>query len=107
MRVSFSPIRWDADLHLYKSGDTLTINGDVLDFSDLPNGGEYPPTSIDNPFVIGGVSRLDGVIHITVLLPYSNPDAPAEVIFPKPIEVTTDGDIVLPAGRTVEVDDAD
>lgn len=106
MIISFSPIRYDADLVLSKNGDTLTINGDPLDFSDLPDGGEYPREAIDNEFVVGGVKRFDGVIHVTVLLPYSNPDAPAEVTFPEPIEVTTDGDIRLPEGRTVEVDDA-
>lgn len=102
MIISFSPIRYDADLVISRSGDTLTINGDQLDFSDLPEGGEYPREAIDNEFVVGGVERLDGVIHITVMLPYSNPDAPREVTFPDPITVTSDGIIALPEGRTVE-----
>ncbi|PWL18814.1 hypothetical protein DKP76_07050 [Falsochrobactrum shanghaiense] len=106
MIISFSPIRCDADLVISKSGDTLTINGDPLDFSDLPEGGEYPREAIDNEFVVGGIKRLDGVIHITVMLPYSNPDAPTAVTFPDPITVTGDGVIALPEGRTVEIDDA-
>ena len=106
-KISFSPQNSTADLTLVKQGDTLTINGDVLDFSALPEGGEYPPEAIDNEFVIGGVKRADGEIHITILLPYSNPDAPLSVTFPDPITVTADGPVTLPEGRIAEVEHAD
>jgi len=101
MKITFSPIRSDADLTLFKTGDALTINGDVLDFSDLPDDGDYPAEAIENPVVIGGVKRVDGEVQIAVLLPYSNPNPPRAVAFPDPITVTADGVVTLPEGRDV------
>ncbi|MCO7729119.1 hypothetical protein NJB93_21485 [Brucella intermedia] len=106
-KISFSPQRSNLGLTLAKQGDTLTVNGDPLDFSALPEGGEYPAEAIENDTVIGGVKRVDGVIHVAILLPYSNPDAPLSVTFPKPITVTADGPITLPEGRIAEVEHAD
>ncbi|WP_247996682.1 hypothetical protein [Brucella tritici] len=98
-KISLCPQYSIADLTLAKQGDILTINGDVLDFSALPEGGEYPPEAIDNDFVVGGVKRMDGDVHIAVLLPYSNPNPPRAVVFPDPVTVTADGVIALPEGR--------
>ncbi len=106
MIIYFSPIRSDRDLGLSKSGDILTVNGDILDFSDLPEGGEYPPEAIENDFITGGVKRIDGEIHITIMLPYRNPNAPQSVTFPEPLSVTLDGEIALPEGRNAEVEHA-
>ncbi|WP_176038777.1 hypothetical protein [Brucella tritici] len=106
MIIYFSPIRSDRDLGLSKSSDILTVNGDILDFSDLPEGGEYPPEAIENDFIVGGVKRIDGEIHITIMLPYRNPTAPRSVTFPDPVFVSVDGDIALPQGRNVEVEHA-
>lgn len=97
--ISFTPQLSDADLTLSKQGDIFIINGDELDLSNLPEGGEYPAEAIENDFVVGGVKRVDGEIHITILLPYSNPDAPRSVTFPDPITVTVDGPVELPEGR--------
>lgn len=97
--ISLSPQYSDAKLSIKKTGEALTINGDLLDFSDLPEGGEYPTEAVENSFVIGGVKRLNGDIHITVLMPFSNPDAPISVTFPEPLLVTSDGDVALPEGR--------
>lgn len=98
-KITLSPQYSDANLTLSKQGDVFIINGDELDFSALPDGGELPPEAIDNESVIGGVKRVDGEIHITILLPYSNPNAPQSVTFPEPILVTEDGPIALPEGR--------
>lgn len=99
MIITFSPIRSDAELVLSKSGEVLTVNGDVFDFSDLPDGGEYPAEALENDMIVGGVKRVVGVIHIAVILPYSNPEPPTAVAFPDPITVTADGVITLPDGR--------
>jgi len=107
MRISFSPQYSDDELTLVKSGETLTINGDALDFSDLPEGGEYPAEAIDHEFVIGGVQRIDGVIHITVRMPYTNPEPPQSVAFPVPMIVSQDGPITLPESRHVAEEETD
>lgn len=106
MIIYLSPIRSDRDLSLSKSGDILTVNGDILDFSDLPEGGEYPPEAIENDFIVGGVKRIDGEIHITIMLPYSNPKAPQSITFPDPIFVSVDGEIALPEARNTEAEHA-
>lgn len=99
MMIFLKPQFASGTLNISKQGDSLTINGDVLDFTDLPEGGEYPPEAIDNDFVVGGVKRVDGDVHIAVLLPYSNPNPPRAVAFPDPVTVTADGVIALPEGR--------
>ncbi|MBA8846279.1 hypothetical protein FHW02_004369 [Ochrobactrum sp. RH1CCR137] len=106
MRIFLSPQRSDTELTLSAHGDVLIINGDALDFSDLPDGGEYPPEAIDNPFVVGTVTRVNGEIQITVLMPYSNPNPPQTVSFPAPIVVSKNGPIDLPDGRSLEENDA-
>jgi len=98
-KITFSPQYSFAEPMLEKQGDALIVNGVTLDFSNFPEGGELPPEAIDNPFIVGGVERKDGVIHMTILLPYSNPNAPQSVTFPEPILITEDGPIALPEGR--------
>lgn len=106
IKIVFSPQRSDTRLNIYKNGDVLTLNGDALDFSDLPDGGEYPPEAIDNPFVIGGVSRMNGIIRLTIILPYSNPTPPEYVSFPEAVVLDYDGEIHLPDGCHLEQADA-
>lgn len=98
MRIFLSPQRSDREISLSAHGDVLIINGDALDFSDLPDGGEYPPEAIDNPFILGSVTRIEGEIQITVLMPYSNPNPPHTVAFPAPVVVSNNGPIDLPEG---------
>ncbi|MFS2326344.1 hypothetical protein U2P60_13175 [Brucella sp. H1_1004] len=86
-KITFSPQVSEEHLLLSKAGDVLIINGDALDFSELPEGGEYPAEAIENDFIIGGVTRNGGEIKVTVLLPYQNPDAPTSLTYPVPISV--------------------
>lgn len=107
MIIHFSPAMSDGSITLSKNGDVLTVNGDALDFSDLPEGGEYPAEAIDNEFIVGEVKRVNGKVHITVLLPYSNPNPPRLVAFPTPLLVGQDGAIALPECRDAEIENAD
>ncbi len=111
-KISFSPQYSTAVLSIEKRGGVLIVNGDELDFSDLPDGGDYPAEAIENPMVVGGVKRVDGEVHIAVLLPYSKPNPPRSVAFPDTLTVASDGEITLPEGRIApsqneqETDDA-
>lgn len=96
MNISFSPQYSDAKLELLVDGDKLIINGDILDFSDLPDGARYPAEAIDNDMISGGVSRINGEIHITVILPYNLSNPPRSVTFPEPITVSVNGRVALP-----------
>ena len=95
MLIKFSPQRRNDNLTLSKQGDLLTINGVSYDFSPIPDGGTLPKEAIDCEFVCGDVERINGEIHISLILPHG-PNPSHEVAFPAPITVVDDGEVVLP-----------
>jgi hypothetical protein len=95
MLINLSPTRSDKILSISKSGDILTINGIPYDFSQLPNGATLPREAINCEFIISDVSRINGEIELTILLPHGA-NASHEARFPEPITMTTDGQVVLP-----------
>lgn len=84
-KITLSPQFSDSILILSKSGDALTINGVQYDFSTLNDGDEIPDEAIDNPNIIGSIAKVNGVINITVIMPYSDENAPDSVRFPEPL----------------------
>ncbi|TWI94641.1 hypothetical protein IQ03_03997 [Gemmobacter caeni] len=102
MKISFSPFRSDAALTLSRQGDVLTIDGADLDFGPLPEGAVLPCEAVNCDWLASEVTRIDGVIHLTLLLPHGPIPWPAPleahaVTHPEPILVTTDGSILLPS----------
>jgi len=95
MIVSLSPIVHDADLTVSRHGDVLTINGDTVDLSGIPDGATLPAGAIDNDWVVGPVERIGGVLHVTLLLPHGDFPSPA-VAWPTPITLTGNGPVALP-----------
>ena len=95
MIITFSPQRRDDTLVAIRNGDALTINGDVLDFSALADGDMLPNAEIDNEWVSGDVERIDGHLHICLLLPHG-PNPSETVAFPEPIENPHDGVLAIP-----------
>lgn len=95
MRISLSPQRRDDTLAVSKAGDVLTINGAVVDLSTLPEGAALPAEAIENEFVVGEVTRIDGELQIALILPHG-PDPSAAVAFPEPIIDPPDGALELP-----------
>jgi hypothetical protein len=76
-------------------GDLITINGEPIDFTQLPEGATLPAEAIGSDHFVGPVERIDGVLRLTLRLPHgANPSQ--SVAFPEPIEVTQDGPITLP-----------
>lgn len=102
MRISFAPQRRDDTLTLEKtSGDRLRINGELFNFNPLPDGGTIPEGEIPCDWIIGPVERIDGEVHVTVVLPHGI--SPAQnVAFPEPIVVNEDGPITLPGDDDVD-----
>lgn len=94
MKITFHPQRRDEELHLAKSGETLFINGEAFDFSDVPEGGLLPASAIKSPFIGGPVTRKDGVIDVHILMPHS---AKANDVcrLSRRVLVTRDGEIKL------------
>ena len=95
MYITLIPQRRDDTLTASVSGDTITLNGQALDFGPLPDGATLPRAAIACEWVAGDVQRVEGVLHIPLILPHG-PDASEAARFPQPIIVTRDGTLELP-----------
>lgn len=100
MKIILYPQRRDDELTLSLQGERLTVSGDVLDLSTIPDGATVPMEAIDNPFIAGPIERIDGELRISLLLPRSTPfgvfDETGKMRPPLEVTVTQDGDISLP-----------
>lgn len=77
------------------SGDVLTLNNEVFDFTDLPEGAVLPRTAINSEWMVGDVRRTAGSVNVGFIFPIAI-DASESARFPKPINVTQDGSVELP-----------
>jgi hypothetical protein len=105
MILNFKPKKRPAPLVLSRSGDTITVNGETFDFSPLPDGATLPREAIGSDWFVGPVERIDGVLHVTLMLPFA-PGAPEETRFPAPITLTGDGPVSLPPFSAEEAENA-
>ena len=96
MNITLTPQRRDDTLTVIKSGETLTINGTAFDFSVIPDGATLPAGAVSCPYLTGNVKRINGVLHLTLLLP-TGPNASHAANFPAPIINPADGALELPA----------
>lgn len=95
MQINLSPVRMDETLDVSKAGDKIVINGQLFDFTQLPEGATLPAEAIDSEHFVGPVERINGELHLTLRLPHG-PNPSQAVAFPEPIHVTEDGPIELP-----------
>ena len=96
MIVNMSPVRCDEPLpDVIYSKDSLTINGQAFDFGPLPEGAILPAAAVESHWIVGRVERIDGEIHLTLILPHG-PNPSNAVAFPEPIRVTKAGVVKLP-----------
>jgi hypothetical protein len=95
MKINLSPQRRDDTLTVTKQGDTLIINGTEYDFSVIPDGATLPKEATDCAWLASDIDRIDGVLHLTLLLPYGK-DASQAARFPQPIINPVDGTLELP-----------
>lgn len=103
MIIKLSPLRDDKSLSVNVTGDAITINGEVFDFTQLPDGATLPVKSIKSGYFAGPVERINGQLYITLYLPHgANP--PRHVAFPETIYVTQDGPVKLPTDEVKNVD---
>lgn len=92
MKIILSPFRplEDAAFELSKVGDVITINGIALDFGPLADGAMLEPDAIDSAFIAGPVRRIDGELHLSILVPTPAKPTP-EQANPAPLIDTADG----------------
>ncbi|MBZ9984920.1 hypothetical protein LB521_27690 [Mesorhizobium sp. BR-1-1-8] len=95
MRISFSPQRRDDVLVLEKTGDRISINGELFNFDGLTDGDTIKRDNIPGEWFAGDVTRTDGEVHIVLTLPHG-PNPSEAVAFPSDIVVTEDGPIAVP-----------
>lgn len=95
MKLLLSPQFRNDALSVSTTGDVLTLNGVVLDFTQLPDGATLPSAAIDCQWIAGDVQRVAGVLQVPVLLPITSAASEA-ACFPDPITVTQDGPVELP-----------
>ena len=95
MHINLSPQRRDDNLIVIKQGDTLTINGTPYDFSIIPDGGTLPKDATDCAWLASDITRVDGVLHLTLILPNAV-NASEAARFPQPIVNPADGKLELP-----------
>ncbi|VDC33117.1 hypothetical protein [Pseudogemmobacter humi] len=90
MIITLSPIRADWPVPvLAVSGAVLEIDGQPVDLAGYDAGAD------PHPLIVGQPALIEGVWHVTVLLPHG-PDAPEALRFPDPVGVSGDGRIRLP-----------
>lgn len=83
-----TPQRRDDTIDVHVDGETLTINGESFDLSQVD--AEF---NLDSPFVIGPVFRKGGDVHVMVIEPYGRGEEPPpldempSVPMPDPITV--------------------
>ena len=95
MRIKLTPQRNDGRLTLARKGAVLIINGEAFDFSLLPDGAVLPQDAVACDLLASDVTRVDGVLHLTLVLPHGQ-NAPPETLFPSPIDLFVDGEAKLP-----------
>lgn len=96
MHISFSPQRRDGSLVLEKLSDNrLRINGDLFNFNPMQDGDSIPAGAVPCDWIVGPVERVDGEIHVTLILPHGQSPSPG-VAFPATMHVVVNGPIVVP-----------
>lgn len=96
MKISLSPVRTDRSLpEVSYSKDALTVNGKLFDFGPLPEGATLPASAVDSEWFVDRIERVDGEIHVTLMLPHG-PNPSHAVAFPEPIRVIRAGAVKLP-----------
>ncbi len=114
--IKFSPVCTDK-LPILESvsieGYAITINGEVFDFSPLEPGYELELEAIGSKlFADKSVMSTEGVLSVTLLMPYDEAMATEAIRFPEPVTVTAAGPVDIPTDHpapppeipTIEVD---
>lgn len=101
--INFSPI-YATDWPVIKSvnirGFEVTINSETFDFSPLEKGYELGREGIGSPFFADKASMsAEGVLSITLLMPYDEATATDAIRFPEPVTVTADGPVDIPTNH--------
>ena len=108
MKIKLWPDLVDWPLEASVSGDVITINGESIDMSEIPEGYRLPGSAVANKFFVDTefVSRIDGILNFTIRLPvdWYSPEDIRNPLEPIILDVV-DGDIDFPDTTPITVDD--
>ena len=94
MKIKFTPVRMGEQLTAsVVDADKIILNGEELDFTPLFDGETIESSDVGNKWVSGTVSRIDGELHITLVVPHG-PNAPYETRFPSTEYMTVESGAV-------------
>ena len=82
MKIKLSPQGRATPLVAKVVGDVIILNGESYDFSPLQEGETLPADATGCDWFASPIERIDGVIHLTLILPHGN-FAPHETRFPE------------------------
>lgn len=95
MIINLSPQRRDDTLEVVKSGNTLTLNGEIFDFSQMADGDTLPAAAFSTIWIVGDVDKQNGELTLSLLLPLPQNYSQSQA-FPVPIVNVPDGAVALP-----------
>ncbi|MGE8150902.1 hypothetical protein ACQKP5_06575 [Pseudomonas vancouverensis] len=101
MNIVLSPQRRDDEYVLVKSGDAISINGEIFDFSQMGEGDSLPASAIQSEWFVDKVERIEGQLNITLLFPNPWNYSPAQA-FPEPLLAVPDGPVTLPEPLSIK-----
>lgn len=95
MIILLSPFRSEEQLSVSKEGNTLTVNGELYDFSRMGEGDTLPASAVTSTWIDRDVEYVDGQLVVTLLFP--NPwNYSPEQAFPVPLLNVPDGPVSFP-----------
>ncbi|MEQ7921130.1 hypothetical protein ABQX22_18175 [Xanthomonas sp. WHRI 1810A] len=95
MRIKLSPQLNGTSLTVRKAGNTLTLNGEVFDFSFMTEGSTLPRLAIGSDWFADDVHMENGELRVTLLFPIPGKPTTAQA-FPEDLVDVPDGEVVLP-----------
>ncbi|MCF5550303.1 hypothetical protein L6218_05990 [Pseudomonas syringae pv. syringae] len=95
MIIKLSPQRRDDTLEVIKAGNTLTVNGELFDFSRMVDGDTLPFSAVTSQWFIGNFDMVGDELTLTLVLPNPANYSP-EQAFPIDLVSVPDGLVALP-----------
>ena len=96
MKINLLFQRRDDTLQVEKLGDILIINGIKYDFSVIPDGAILPRNAVDCIWLASDVERIDGALHLFLIIPHGPAKSPIVMVDPAPLINPADGPLELP-----------
>lgn len=93
MKIILSPVRMDNDIAYIKHGDSIIVDGEVFDFSQVGDGDTLPREAILSSRFGGDVDRVEGELILTLILPLPA-NYSYEQAFPEPLYQVVDGPLL-------------